>query len=76
MALALFSSAEYAAKNASNETLVTNLYRAFMGRYPGTGEIAYWEVELDSGRKTYAQVLDFFVNSEEFTQILTDYFGS
>jgi hypothetical protein len=76
MALALFTSAEYAAKNASNETMVTNLYRAFMGRYPGTGEIAYWEVELKSGRKTYAQVLDFFVNSEEFTEILTEYFGS
>jgi hypothetical protein len=76
MALALFSSAEYAAKHASNETIVVNLYRAFMGRYPGTGEIAYWTLELESGRKTYAQVLDFFVNSEEFTEILTEYFGS
>jgi len=47
-----------------------------MGRYPGTGEIAYWTLELESGRKTYAQVLDFFVNSEEFTEILTEYFGS
>ena len=75
MGLLLFDSAEYRAKNASTEQRVINLYRAFMGRYPGGGEIAYWRDQLDQHKKTFEQVLDVFVNSAEFTGILTKYFG-
>jgi hypothetical protein len=76
MGQALFGSPEYTGKNASTEDKVVGLYRAFMGRYPGSGEIAYWAGELNSGKRTFAQVLDVFVNSREFTLILTKYFGS
>ena len=76
MGRALFSSPEYTGKNASTEDKVVSLYRAFMGRYPGSGEIAYWAGELNSGKRTFAEVLDVFVNSQEFTLILTKYFGS
>jgi len=75
MARELFRSQEYVGKNATNEQRVVNLYRAFIGRFPSSDEVAYWTAELDSRRRTFDQALNFFVNSPEFARILTKYFG-
>jgi len=74
MAQALFGSPEFAGRNLSTEEKVECLYRAFMGRFPGSGERSYWAGELNSGHQTFDQVLAFFANSAEFTTVLEKYF--
>jgi len=76
MALLLFTSAEYIGMNQSTESTVIRLYRAFMGRFPGDEEIAYWAGELNSGGLTLQQVITFFAGSPEFTGILHEFFGA
>jgi len=70
----LITSEEYTSQMPTNSRRVVNLYRAFMGRFPNDGEVAYWSDELTSGRQTLDEVMDFFAQSDEFTDILSLYF--
>jgi hypothetical protein len=72
--LALASS-EYQSKNPTNQTHVERLYRAYLGRFPATGELDYWRGELDAGRQTTNSLIDAFAASSEFTGRLNTYFG-
>jgi len=74
MALAILRSAEYLGKSQPASATVTRLYRSFMGRFPGDGEVAYWTDEITSGRRTLEQVVAAFGNSGEFTVRLGQYF--
>jgi len=74
MALAILRSAEYLGRNEPATATVTRLYRSFMGRFPGDGEVAYWADEIVSGRRTLGMVVEVFANSEEFTIRLGQYF--
>ena len=51
-------------------------YRAFLGRFPNDGEVAYGGGALDSGARTTDDLIGLFANSEEFTARLHEYFGS
>ena len=74
MAQILFGSTEFVGRDLSTEDTVECLYRAFMGRFPGSGEKSYWAGELTSGHQTFDEVLTFFANSAEFTAVLQKYF--
>jgi len=71
----VLASPEYLSKNPTNETHVVRLYRAFLGRYPGTGEIGYWTGRLDARALTTTDLVDQFAASTEFTSRLKDFFG-
>lgn len=75
MALAILHSAEYRARKDSTGETVTRLYRAIMGRFPGSKEVDYWALEITSGRRTVEQVVETFCNTQEFTNRLYQYFG-
>lgn len=49
---------------------VFRLYRAFMGRFPGEGEVDFWSGEIVHGRQTLDEVVEYFSNSDEFTGIM------
>jgi hypothetical protein len=74
MAQQVIGSTEFQSKQPTNETIVTRLYRAFLGRYPADSEIAYWAGELNAGRQTVDNLIYAFANSQEFSQILQKYF--
>lgn len=63
----VLASAEYTSKNPTNDTHVVRLYRAYLGRYPGDSEIAYWRGQLDSHALTTTNLIDQFAASAEFT---------
>jgi hypothetical protein len=71
----VLASPEYLSKNPTNETHVVRLYRAFLGRYPGTEEINYWAGRLDAGAITTTYLIDQFAASPEFTLRLNGFFG-
>jgi len=69
-------SPEFQSSRPSNETIVTSLYRAYLGRFPADGEITYWAGELNSGRQSVDDLINQFANSQEFSEILEWYFSS
>jgi len=71
----VLASSEYTSKNPTNDTHVVRLYRAYLGRYPGTSEIAYWRGQLDSHALTTTNLIDQFAASPEFTARLNTFFG-
>lgn len=71
----VLASTEYTSKNPTNETHVVRLYRAYLGRYPGTGEITYWRGQLDAQLLTTTNLIDQFAASAEFTGRLNSFFG-
>jgi hypothetical protein len=62
-------------KNPTNETHVVRLYRAYLGRYPGTNEIDYWRGQLDAHALTTTDLINQFAASAEFTGRLNGFFG-
>jgi hypothetical protein len=50
-------------------------YRAYLGRYPSTGEIAYWRGQLDTHTLTTTDLINQFAASAEFTARLNVFFG-
>jgi hypothetical protein len=71
----VLASPEYLSKNPTNETHVVRLYRAFLGRYPGTDEIDYWTGRLDAHALTTTDLIDQFAASAEFTSRVQGFFG-
>ena len=75
MAVAFFNSEEGQTQAPTNDLRVVRLYRSFLGRFPATGEIAFWVGELDGGRETLESLIAAFANSDEFAAILAGFFG-
>jgi hypothetical protein len=67
-------SAEFLGKQPATGDYVTRFYRAYLGRFPGDNEVAYWSGELGAGRQTYDSVINLFANSQEFTTRLNQFF--
>ncbi|HUT25120.1 MAG TPA: DUF4214 domain-containing protein, partial [Sumerlaeia bacterium] len=67
-------SAEFLGKQPTTADYVTRFYRAYLGRFPGDSEVAYWSGELGAGRQTYDSVINLFANSQEFTARLNLFF--
>ncbi len=65
-------SQEFISKNHSNQEFVTILYRAFFNREPDSYGYNAWLERLKNG-KTRTQVLDGFLNSNEFKQLCQSY---
>jgi hypothetical protein len=76
MGTLLLASTEYQSKNPSNQTHVIRLYRAYLGRFPATNEIAYWSSLLDAHTVTTDDLIDQFSGSIEFDSSLENFFGS
>jgi hypothetical protein len=68
----LEASTEFVAIHGSqtNAEYVQSLYANALGRLPGEGEGAAWELQLTSGAEDRSDVLLHFVNSEEGRQHL------
>jgi hypothetical protein len=60
------SSPEYGARNRTNTLFVEDMYNAIMRRSPDPGGFAFWINLLDLGVLTRPQVLNYFVDSQEF----------
>ncbi|MBQ0133909.1 MAG: DUF4214 domain-containing protein, partial [Clostridiales bacterium] len=67
----LFSE-EFISHGYTDEVFVDYLYRAMMGRTPGTDEAAYWVWRLSTGM-TREEAFNDFANSHEFALICQDY---
>ncbi len=74
MAMAFFSSAEYAQKNASDRDYVTDLYRTFFDREPDAPGLDHWAGQLAAGQPRGA-VLASFLFSPEFANFMGATFG-
>jgi len=75
LATEVLVSPEYLSKNPTNETHVVRLYRAFLGRYPGTSEIDYWTGRLNAHALTTTGLVPVFAASDEFTSRVKNFFG-
>ena len=71
----IMASNEYQSTSPTNETHVTRLYRAYLGRYPSSNELTYWQGQLDAQILTLTSITDIFSNSAEFTSRLNNFFG-
>ena len=67
-----FLSSEIQNKHLSSREYVTRIYKVMMNRSPDSGGLNYWMGRLDSGSSPTA-VIDGFIDSQEFTNICTDY---
>ncbi len=67
-----FESPEFLAKNLNNEEYIKVLYRTFLGREYDEPGLADWVGQLNSGRKTRAEVIAGFANSAEFARIIAN----
>lgn len=75
MSIQFFSSAEYAAKNASDTQYLTDLYRTFFIREPDGPGLAFWQGELNAGISRSALLMSFLF-SAEFSNQMTTLFGT
>ncbi len=71
----VLASTEYLSKSPTNDTHVVRLYRAYLGRYPATSEIAYWSGQLNAHVLTTTDLINQFAASPEFTGRLNGFFG-
>ena len=68
-----FESSEYHNKKKSNNEIVTDCYKAMLGRNPDEAGYRYWLDRLDIGMTPEA-IFAGFVDSREFTE-LCEYYG-
>ncbi|MBQ0133740.1 MAG: DUF4214 domain-containing protein, partial [Clostridiales bacterium] len=67
----LFSE-EFISHEYADEVFIDYLYKAMMGRTPGTDEVAYWVWRFSTGM-TREAAFDEFADSHEFALICQDY---
>ncbi len=72
-ATGFFHSQEFQNKGLNNEEYVKVLYRTFLGRECDPNGLADWVGQLDRGEKTRDEILPGFANSQEFTDIMSEY---
>ena len=68
-----FNSAEFKNLNTTPEEYVRRLYTTFMNRNAEDGEVTYWARKIRNGEMSRHAVLQFFGQSEEFTNICAKY---
>jgi hypothetical protein len=71
----IMASTEYRSTNPTNETHVVRLYRAYLGRFPATDELTYWQGQLDAHLTALSSLINIFSNAPEFTSRLDSFFG-
>ncbi len=74
MAMAFFSSSEYAARNRDDTGFVTDLYRTFFNRAPDATGLSSWTGQLAAGQSREV-VLASFMFSAEFANFTQSIFG-
>ena len=67
-----FNSQEYLGKHKSSEEVVTDCYRAMLGRNPDPSGLEHWKQMLDVGM-TSDKVCSGFLNSIEFNSLASSY---
>lgn len=72
VAVGFFESNEFISKHLSNEDFVLRLYRALLHREPDAGGYNSWLTNLRNGMSRHT-VIQYFVASEEFSQICRRY---
>lgn len=72
VAAGFFNSAEYQRRSKSDETYVTELYQAIMGRNPDASGYQDWVTRLGNGTSR-EYVLSGFTNSNEFERLCQSY---
>ena len=75
MAMAFFSSAEYAARGRDDAGFVTDLYETFASRAPDASGFTYWRSQLASGMPREV-MLSAFMFSGEFAAYTRALFGN
>ena len=68
-----FGSEEFKILKTSDVEYVERLYSTFMGRDAQTSEVSYWTSELKRNTQTRYSILQFFGQSQEFTEICKKY---
>jgi hypothetical protein len=71
----IMASTEYQSTTPTNGMHVVRLYRAYLGRFPSTEELTYWQGQLDAQLLTPTSLINIFSESPEFTSRLHSYFG-
>ena len=69
--ICFFHSKEFLEKNYNNEQFVDTLYHTFLRREPDADGKAFWLAKMEIGM-TRDEVIDGFVNSQEFGQFIDD----
>lgn len=72
VAYGFFFSKELLSQNLSNETYVTKLYLAMLGRQPDAVGFQFWVSTLKNG-KDRKSVFEGFANSQEFNTLVASY---
>ena len=67
ISLNFIRSSEYTNRNRNNTEFVEDLYNGILRRGAQIGEINYWKGLLNNNTYNREQILDFFLNSAEFT---------
>ena len=73
MAKHFIFSDEYLDQETSDESYVTMLYKAVLGREPELDGLSFWLGKLESGELTRETLLDQFIDSQEYTAICEEY---
>ena len=68
-----FTGPEFTALKTSPEEYVRRLYTTFMDRNADEGEVTYWASKIRNNEMSRLAVLQFFGQSEEFTNICAKY---
>jgi hypothetical protein len=68
-----FNSDEVKNMTLSIDEYIRRLYTTFMDREPAWMEVLYWMSDIVMGRQTLQSVLQYFGQSEEFTNICASY---
>lgn len=76
MAREVMVSDEFLGQDPTIGIVIERLYRAFLGRYPNNAESNYWKHLFNTDATTIDQIIEYFGDSEEFSEILAEYFGS
>ncbi|HUT23360.1 MAG TPA: S8 family serine peptidase, partial [Sumerlaeia bacterium] len=74
MARDIVASPEFLSAEPTNRDCVVRLYRAFLGRFPGSSEQVFWIAELAVGRQTVDGLIEALGDSPEFGARLAAYF--
>ena len=68
-----FFSKEFSDKNVNNEKFIKIAYLTILGREAGEAEISFWSNKLDNKEMNKEEILDNFLNSEEFSKLVEKY---
>ncbi len=68
-----FFSKEFSDKNISNKKFIKIAYLTILGREASDEEISFWSSKLDNNEMNKEEILNNFLNSEEFSELVKKY---